>query len=131
MIHSAQGTQFTSLAFTRRAQESGLLPSVGSIGGCFDNAVIESFLGRMQTELLKRQRCRTRIESASAIFEYVEIFHKRPRRHSPRSSMRASTPVHPSHDRFKRPHRAEPRAHQRLHQTQGGSDIAADPLGKE
>lgn len=56
IIHSDQGVQFTSWAFTRRAQESGLLPSMGSVGDCFDNAVIESLWGRMQTELLSRRR---------------------------------------------------------------------------
>ncbi len=55
---------------------------MGSIGACYDNAVIESFWGRMQTELLNRQRWRTRIELANAIFEYLEIFHNRRRRHS-------------------------------------------------
>ena len=82
VIHSDHGTQFTSWAFTRRAQQSGLLPSMGSVGDCFDNAVIESFWGRMQTELLNRQRWRTRVELANAMFEYLEIFHNRQRRHS-------------------------------------------------
>jgi hypothetical protein len=44
--------------------------------------VIESFWGRVQTELLNRQRWRTRIELANALFEYQEIFHNRRRRHS-------------------------------------------------
>lgn len=82
VIHSDHGTQYTSWAFTQRAKASGLVPSMGSVGDCFDNAVIESFWGRMQTELLNRQRWRTRIELANAIFEYLEIFHNRQRRHS-------------------------------------------------
>ena len=82
VIHSDQGTQFTSWAFTRRAVDSGLLPSMGSVGDCYDNAVIESFWSRMQVELLDRQRWSTRIELANAIFEYLEIFHNRRRRHS-------------------------------------------------
>ena len=82
VIHSDHGTQFTSWAFTHRAQRSGLLPSMGTVGDCFDNAVIESFWGRMQTELLNRRRWRTRVELANAIFEYLEIFHNRQRRHS-------------------------------------------------
>ena len=47
IIHSDQGTQlgFTSWAFTRRALDSGLLPSMGSVGDCFDNAVVESDAG--------------------------------------------------------------------------------------
>jgi len=82
LIHSDHGTQFTSWAFTRRALDSGLVPSMGSIGDCYDNAVIESFWARMQVELLDRQRWSTRIELANAIFEYLEIFHNRRRRHS-------------------------------------------------
>jgi len=82
IIHSDQGTQFTSWAFTRRAIDSGLLPSMGSIGDCYDNAMIESFWSRMQVELLDRQRWMTRIELANAIFEYLEIWHNRQRRHS-------------------------------------------------
>jgi putative transposase len=82
VIHSDQGTQFTSWAFTHRARKSGLVPSMGSIGDCFDNAVIESFWARMQVELLNRNRWRTRIELANAIFEYLEVFHNRQRRHS-------------------------------------------------
>jgi transposase InsO family protein len=82
VIHSDQGTQFTSWAFTRRAIDSGLLPSMGSIGDCYDNAMIESFWSRMQVELLNRRKWRTRVELANAIFEYLEVFHNRQRRHS-------------------------------------------------
>ena len=84
VIHSDQGTQggFTSWAFTQRAHESGLVPSMGTVGDCFDNATMESFWARMQVELLDRQRWRTRIELANAIFEYREIFHNRQRRHT-------------------------------------------------
>ena len=55
---------------------------MGSVGDCYDNAVIESFWGRMQTELLNRRRWRTPVELANAMFEYLEIFHNRQRRHS-------------------------------------------------
>ena len=48
----------------------------------YDNAVVESFWGRMQVELLNRQRWRTRFELANAIFEYIEGFRNRRRRHS-------------------------------------------------
>ncbi len=82
IIHGDHGTQFTSWTFTERARQAGLLPSLGTIGDPYDNAVIESFWGRMQTELLNRQRCDTRAEPANAIFEYIEGFHNRRRRHS-------------------------------------------------
>jgi putative transposase len=82
IVHSDHGVQFTSWAFTGRAKRSGLVPSMASIGDCYDNPVIESFWGRMQTELLDRKRWKTRIELANAIFDYLEIFHNRERRHS-------------------------------------------------
>jgi putative transposase len=82
IIHSDQGVQFASWAFTQRAKDSGLVPSMGSVGDCYDNAMIEAFWSRMQVELLDRHRWRTRVELANAIFEYLEIFHNRQRRHS-------------------------------------------------
>jgi putative transposase len=90
LIHSDQGTQFTSWAFTHRAKASGLVPSMGSIGDCYDNAMIESFWSRMQVELLDRQRWRTRVELANTIFEYLEVFHNRQRRHS---ALQMLTPI--------------------------------------
>ncbi len=82
LIHSDHGTQFTSWAFTRRALESGLVPSLGSIGDCFHDAVVEPFWGRMQVELLNRRRWKTRIELANVMFKYLEIFHNRKRGHN-------------------------------------------------
>jgi putative transposase len=57
---------------------------------CYDNATIEAFWSRMQVELLDRHRWRTRVEVANAIFEYLEIFHNRQRRHS---SLAMLTPI--------------------------------------
>jgi putative transposase len=82
VVHSDQGVQFASWAFTQRARDSGLVPSMGSVGDCYDNAMIEAFWSRMQVELLDRQRWHTRVELANAIFEYLEVFHNRQRRHS-------------------------------------------------
>ncbi|WP_448622213.1 hypothetical protein [Geodermatophilus sp. URMC 65] len=48
IIHSDRGVQFGSWAFTDRAKASGLVPSMGSIGDCYDNSMIESFWSRMQ-----------------------------------------------------------------------------------
>ena len=90
IVHSDHGGQFTSWAFTERAKRSGLVPSMGSIGDCYDNAMSESFWGRMQTELLNRKRWKTRIELADAIFDYLEVFHNRQRRHS---SLGMRTPI--------------------------------------
>ena len=55
---------------------------MGTVGDCFDNALMEAFWARMQVELLDRKRWRTRIELANAIFEYLEVFHNRQRRHT-------------------------------------------------
>jgi len=82
IIHSDQGVQFGSWAFTKRARDSGLLASMGSVGDCYDNSMIEAFWSRMQVELLDRKTWNTRIELANAIFEYLEIWHNRRRRHS-------------------------------------------------
>ncbi len=82
IIHSDHGVQFGFWAFTERARASGLLPSMGSIGDCVDNTLMESFWARVQVELLNRRRWRTRLELSTALFEYLEIFHNRQRRHS-------------------------------------------------
>lgn len=82
IAHSDHGSQFTSWAFSERVKAAGLALSMGRMGDAFENAMMESFWARMQTELLNRQRWRTRLELANAIFEYLEIFHNRKRRHS-------------------------------------------------
>ena len=63
---------------------------MGSVGDCFSNAVIESFWARMQVELLGRQRWRTRIELANAIFECFDIFHNRQGRYT---ALKMRTPI--------------------------------------
>jgi putative transposase len=63
---------------------------MGSVGDCYDNAMIEAFWSRLQVELLDRRRWKTRVELANAIFEYLEIFHNRQRRHS---SLGMLTPI--------------------------------------
>ncbi len=55
---------------------------MGTIGDCFDNAVIESFWSRDQVELLDRQSWKTRLQLSTAMFDYIEMFHNLQRRHS-------------------------------------------------
>jgi transposase InsO family protein len=86
---------------------------MGSIGDCYDNGQMESFRARMQVELLNRKRWNTQLELANAMFEYLEIFHNRKRRHSAlgmpaRSSSNAVTPTTPP--AIKQADRAKPRA---------------------
>jgi putative transposase len=90
VIHSDHGSQFTSWAFSERVRQSGLVPSMGTVGDAFDNAVIESFWARLQTELLNRKKWKTRVELSTALFDYLEIFHNRNRRHS---SLGMLTPI--------------------------------------
>lgn len=82
IIHSDQGTQFGSWVFSQKVTEAGLAPSVGAVGAPFDNAMVEAFWARMQVELLNRRRWKTRVELASAIHDYIEIWHNTKRRHS-------------------------------------------------
>jgi Integrase core domain len=66
------GTQFTSWAFGRRLHDARLLGSMGSIGDCYDNPMIESFFGTLQRELLDEHRWTSREQLSSAIFEWIE-----------------------------------------------------------
>jgi putative transposase len=80
--HSDHGSQYTSLAFGRRLRESGIAASMGSVGDCFDNALAESFFATLETELIDRSDWATPAEAKAAVFEYIEVFYNRIRRHS-------------------------------------------------
>ena len=84
IVHADHGTQgqFTSWVFGEKIRKAGLLPSFGTVGDGLDNAMMESFWSSMQIELLNHRKWKTRVELANAIFEYLEIFHNRQRRHS-------------------------------------------------
>ena len=82
VIHSDRGVQFTSWAFSHKVRDAGLAPSMGAVGSAYDNSMVESFWGRMQVELFNRKRWKTRIELATAIHDYIELFHDTRRRHS-------------------------------------------------
>lgn len=72
----------TSWSFTERIRDAGLMPSFESVGDAFDNAMMGSFWWSMQNELLNRKKWKTRLELSNAIFDYIEIFYNRQRRHS-------------------------------------------------
>jgi putative transposase len=80
--HSDAGTQYTSLAFGRRLREAGIAPSMGSVGDALDNAVAESFFGTLKRELVHRHVFPTRAAARTALFDYIEVFFNRQRRHS-------------------------------------------------
>jgi len=80
--HSDRGCQYTSLTFGRRCREAGILPSMGSRGDAYDNALAESFFATLETELLMRRSFPTRGAARLAIFDYLEGFYNSHRRHS-------------------------------------------------
>jgi putative transposase len=80
--HSDHGCQYTSLLFGQRCQTVGIRCSMGSAGDCYDNAMAESFFATLECELLARQSSRTHVEARTALFEYIEAFYNRQRRHS-------------------------------------------------
>jgi putative transposase len=80
--HSDQGVQYTSLSFGKRLEEVGIVPSMGRVGSAYDNALAESFVATLKTELLYRCSWPTRECARTAIFEYLEGFYNRYRLHS-------------------------------------------------
>jgi putative transposase len=80
--HSDQGCQYTSLAFGRRCRETGVRPSMGSVGDAYDNAMCESFFATLECELLDRERFRTQVDARLAIFDFIEGWYNPRRRHS-------------------------------------------------
>jgi putative transposase len=79
---SIEPAQYTSWAFGRRLRAAGLLGSMGSIGDCFDNSVVESFFGTLQLELLDKHHWTSRHHLAQAMFEWIECWYNPKRRHS-------------------------------------------------
>ena len=80
--HSDRVVQYTSLSFSKRLEDEGLLPSMGRVGSAHDNALAESFVATLKTELLYRNAWPTRQAVRTAIFEYIEGFYNTRRRHS-------------------------------------------------
>jgi transposase InsO family protein len=81
--HSDRGSQYGARAYQQRLATRGIRCSMSRPGNCWDNAVVESFFATLKTELLSAEPAyRTRQEARTAIFEYVEGFYNRSRRHS-------------------------------------------------
>jgi putative transposase len=80
--HTDHGCQYTSLAFGRRLRETGLVASMGTVGDALDNAVAESFFATLECELLDRHAWPTRQGLRTALFDFIEVFYNRQRRHS-------------------------------------------------
>jgi len=80
--HSDRGVQYTAISFGKRLEEVGIVPSMGRTGTALDNAMAESFIATLKTELLHRRRFPDREAARSAIFDYLEGFYNRRRLHS-------------------------------------------------
>jgi len=81
--HSDRGSQYAAREYRQRLADSGLRASMSRRGDCWDNAVVESFFSSLKTELFAGRRWpATRQEARREIFDYIEIFYNRQRRHS-------------------------------------------------
>ena len=80
--HSDCGVQYTAISFGKRLEEAGIVPSMGRTGTALDNAMAESFIATLKTELVHRRHFPDREVARSAIFEYLEGFYNRRRLHS-------------------------------------------------
>ncbi len=80
--HSDHGCQYTSYTFGKRCQEMNVVPSMGSVGDAYDNAMAESFFATLEREVLNRRRFKTQAEARMALFEWIEGWYNPHRRHS-------------------------------------------------
>jgi len=80
--HSDHGTEYTAFAFGSRCGQLGIRLSMGSVGDCYDNAMMESFFSSLEAEVLDRNRFRTRDEAQRAIFSWMAGWYNTRRRHS-------------------------------------------------
>jgi len=82
IVHSDQGSTYASSDYQRLLKDSHLSCSMSRKGECLDNAVAESFFGTLKTELVTHEDYRTKEEARKSLFEYIELFYNRRRRHS-------------------------------------------------
>jgi putative transposase len=82
IVHSDRGSTYASKDYQQRLIENGLHCSMSRKGDCLDNAVAESFFGTLKTELTDHEDYLTRDQARQSIFEYIEVFYNRQRRHS-------------------------------------------------
>jgi transposase InsO family protein len=80
--HSDRGKQYAAGDYQKLLREYGAICSMSRKGDCWDNAPCESFFGTLKQELVYQERFETRIEAQAKIFEYIEVFYNRQRRHT-------------------------------------------------
>lgn len=82
LLHSDRGVQYRGNDYQQLLTDAGIRPSMSRKGNCWDNAVMESFFSRLKVELIYPEAYRTVDELRAGLFEYIEIFYNRQRRHS-------------------------------------------------
>jgi putative transposase len=82
LFHSDRGVQYAAGNFRQALAASGLVPSMSRRGNCYDNASMESFWSTLKLELIYRRRFQTHRQAKSEIFDYIEAFYNRQRRHT-------------------------------------------------
>ena len=82
LLHSDQGSQYAATDYRAMLAANGIECSMSRKGNCWDNAVAESFFHTLKTELVHHEDYRSRTEAKASIFEYIEVFYNRQRRHS-------------------------------------------------
>lgn len=82
MHHSDRGVQYTSEKFQKLAKNNKIKLSMSGKGHCYDNAVVESFFHTLKTEHVYFEKYMSREEAMTSLFEYIEVFYNRRRRHS-------------------------------------------------
>lgn len=80
--HSDRGCQYTSKPYQDALAEAGIAASMSRTGNCWDNAVAESLFATIKVELIHRQRWESKAQLRRALFQYIEVFYNRQRRHS-------------------------------------------------
>ncbi|MHC1807319.1 IS3-like element ISEc15 family transposase [Klebsiella pneumoniae] len=82
IVHSDQGSQYGSDDWQRFCRANNLVPSMSRRGNCWDNAVAESFFSSLKKERIRKRIYKTRDMARADIFDYIEVFYNRNRRHS-------------------------------------------------
>lgn len=82
LVHSDRGAEYAAKNYQELLRSNHMVCSMSRLGNCWDNAVMESFFHSMKTELVHHEDYRTRSDATASLFEYVELFYNRRRKHS-------------------------------------------------
>lgn len=82
ILHSDRGVQYRAGEYQQALMDKEIIPSMSRKGNCWDNAVMESFFARLKVELIYAEEYKTSEQTYSGLFEYIEVFYNRIRRHS-------------------------------------------------